>query len=91
MLVPKDTDGDNVPDTWFEDADGDGFNDLLLVVAPRLYGPPPDEWPIARFTPAGINDAGQMIVNRFGGLDGLSVDARSPPTRTATATPGLPT
>jgi probable HAF family extracellular repeat protein len=65
VLVPRDTDGDNVPDTWFEDADGDGFNDLFLVVAPRLYGPPPDEWPIARFTPAGINDIGQMIVNRW--------------------------
>jgi len=65
VVVPKDTNGDNVPDTWFEDANGDGYNDLVLVVAPRVYGPPPDEWPIARFTPQGINDANQMIVNGY--------------------------
>jgi hypothetical protein len=38
VLVPKDTDGDTVPVTWFEDADGDGFNDLVLLVAQRLWG-----------------------------------------------------
>jgi uncharacterized membrane protein len=65
VVVPKDTNGDGVPDSWFEDADGDGFNDLFLVVAPRVYGPPPDEWPIARFTPRDINDAGQVIVLHY--------------------------
>jgi len=63
VLLPKDSDNDGVPDIWYEDANGDGFNDLFLPVAPCLWGPPPDEWPIARFTPQGINDAGQVIVN----------------------------
>jgi hypothetical protein len=30
LVNPKDTDGDGAPDTWFEDADGDGNNDLMI-------------------------------------------------------------
>ena len=31
VLTPTDSDADGVPDTWFEDADGDGNNDLIRV------------------------------------------------------------
>jgi hypothetical protein len=30
LVNPKDTDGDGTPDTWFEDADADGNNDLMI-------------------------------------------------------------
>lgn len=29
LVNPKDTDGDGSPDLWFEDLDGDGYNDLM--------------------------------------------------------------
>jgi probable HAF family extracellular repeat protein len=59
VIVPKDTNWDGVPDTWFEDLNGDGLNDLLKLIAPAS-GP-------EFFQPQAINDAGQVILNCFGG------------------------
>ncbi len=36
LLTPLDTDGDGTPDTWFQDADGDGANDLMLDLGTLL-------------------------------------------------------
>lgn len=33
VVVPKDSNGDGAPDTWFEDANSDGVNDLLKVIS----------------------------------------------------------
>lgn len=30
LINPQDTDGDEIPDLWFRDADGDGPNDLMI-------------------------------------------------------------
>ena len=30
LINPQDTDGDEIPDLWFRDADGDGANDLMI-------------------------------------------------------------
>ena len=32
LINPRDADGDGEPDTWFEDQDGDGGNDLMIIV-----------------------------------------------------------
>ena len=39
IVVPKDTDGDGRADCWYEDSDGDGFNDLMIALG-RLAGVP---------------------------------------------------
>jgi uncharacterized membrane protein len=31
VVVPEDTNGDDFPDCWFRDADGDGRNDLMIL------------------------------------------------------------
>ncbi len=36
VIVPIDTDGDGEPDLWFEDLDGDGWNDLARVLDPTI-------------------------------------------------------
>jgi len=50
IIVPEDTDGDDVPDTWFRDGDGDGANDLMIKLTPsggaEAYG---------------VNDSGQVV------------------------------
>ena len=54
VIVPRDNDGDGVLDTWFEDLNGDGTNDLLKIIVPtsgREY-----------FAPQAINNAGQVIL-----------------------------
>jgi hypothetical protein len=34
VVLPMDTDGDGEPDLWFEDVDGDGWNDLATDLGP---------------------------------------------------------
>ncbi len=63
VIVPKDTNGDGVPETWFEDLNGDGINDLLNMIAPAS-GP-------HFFQPRAINDAGQVILNCVRGPERL--------------------
>ena len=36
VIVPEDTDGDDIPDLWFEDLDGDGWNDLAVDLGPNI-------------------------------------------------------
>lgn len=36
VVVPRDTDGDDEPDLWFEDLDGDGWNDLAKDLGPNI-------------------------------------------------------
>jgi hypothetical protein len=36
VIVPEDTDGDGEPDLWFEDLDGDGWNDLAVNLGPNV-------------------------------------------------------
>ena len=67
VVVPKDNDGDGVPDTWFEDKNGDGLNDLLKLIAPPSgYNAQEGFWTHI-FEPRGINDAGQIILNPWTG------------------------
>ncbi len=65
VAVPKDNDGDRVPDTWFEDLNGDGANDLLKLLTTQ-FG-----WYDAFAPEGGINDAGQVILNWNKGSDFL--------------------
>lgn len=37
VIVPKDTDGNGEPDLWFEDLDGDGWNDLAVDLGPNIH------------------------------------------------------
>jgi hypothetical protein len=39
VVVPRDTDGDGVPDLWFVDDDGDGWNDLRTELQTDLGWP----------------------------------------------------
>ncbi len=36
VVLPRDTDGDGEPDLWFEDLDGDGWNDLETDLGPDI-------------------------------------------------------
>ncbi len=68
VVVPKDNDGDGVPDTWFEDLNGDGVNDLFKLIAPQLgYNPDTGLWTDLFAPEGGLNDAGQIVLNRWGG------------------------
>lgn len=53
IVVPEDTDGDGVPDTWFRDTDGDGYNDLMIDL-----GTLPGDSGSSAFT---VNDSGQVV------------------------------
>ena len=67
VVVPKDSDGDSAPDTWFEDANADGVNDLLkLVSLPSDYDPVYELW-WTLLSPEGINDNGQIILDGWQG------------------------
>jgi hypothetical protein len=35
IVVPEDTNGDDLPDTWFHDGNGDGVNDLMISLDTR--------------------------------------------------------
>lgn len=48
VLVPKDTDGDGKPDTWYQDINNDGINDLMIDLGGNLV-------------PQKINDLGQIV------------------------------
>ncbi len=66
VVVPKDNSGDSVADTWFEDVNGDGINDLFKLVALQLgYDPETGLYYDSIAPEGGINDAGQIILNRF--------------------------
>src|SRR5207249_1046409 len=56
LLNPKDTDGNGRPDLWYQDANNDGANDLMVWVG--AWGPPYGG-------AAAINAGGQVV-----GLDG---------------------
>ena len=32
VIIPADTSGDSMPDTWYQDGDGDGVNDLMVTL-----------------------------------------------------------
>lgn len=53
LVTPVDSDGDDVPDTWFRDDDGDGINDLMLDLG-TLPGH-------ALSSAYGVNDSGQVV------------------------------
>jgi probable HAF family extracellular repeat protein len=56
LLNPLDTNGDGQPDTWYEDADNDGANDLLVELGQARTG----SGALANLEPRDINDAGQI-------------------------------
>ncbi len=54
LVNPKDVDGDGEPDTWFEDGDGDGFNDLMIdLEGTSMSGTSSDH--------LSINNVGQIV------------------------------
>ena len=60
LVNPKDTDGDGLPDVWFEDLDADGSNDLMI----DLEGTSPGGSIYGSLT---INELGQVAgVSNFG-------------------------
>lgn len=60
LVNPKDTDADGVPDLWFEDADEDGNNDLMIDLEGTSAGGSTDD-------PLRINELGQIAgVSNFG-------------------------
>ena len=67
VAVPKDNNGDGVPDTWFEDLNGDGANDLFKLLTPQFGYDPQTGLYHDTFAPGGINDAGQIILNGIRG------------------------
>jgi hypothetical protein len=61
LVNPQDTDGDGVPDVWFEDADGDGNNDLMIDLEGTSAGG-------SIYESLRINELGQIVgVSNFGG------------------------
>jgi probable HAF family extracellular repeat protein len=64
LVNPRDTDGDGKPDLWFEDANGDGLNDLMI----NLTSLESDayEWRALK-----INEAGQALIERLERIAGL--------------------
>jgi probable HAF family extracellular repeat protein len=69
VVVPKDSNNDGVPDTWFEDQDQDGFNDLLKLIALPLDYDSLFEANVNNFAPVILNDAGVIIVRTRHGPD----------------------
>ncbi len=63
LIIPEDTDNDGTPDTWFRDADGNGGNDLMIMLPlPRRA---------TRSSAQAINSVGQVV--------GQSWTSQSPP------------
>jgi len=87
-LVPSDTDGEHRPDTCSRMRTG-RVQTICFGRGSVSGGRPIRACQSARVTPREINDAGQMIVNRFA-EHGLPLTPISP-TRMATANPWLPT
>jgi hypothetical protein len=54
IVIPEDTDGDGVPELWFEDADADGNNDLMIDLEGTSTGG-------SISAPLRINELGQII------------------------------
>jgi hypothetical protein len=57
VIVPKDTDGDGEPDLWFEDLDGDGWNDLAVDLGPNIDR-------------LALSDSGAVVGTEIVGTDG---------------------
>jgi hypothetical protein len=57
VVVPLDTDLDGAPDTWFDDGNGDGVNDLFYPLDPLSPAMHTDH-----LSARAINDAGQLLV-----------------------------
>lgn len=57
VIVPEDTDGDEIPDLWFKDPGGDGWNDLAVNLGPN----------IDRLT---LSDSGVVVATEMIGTDG---------------------
>ena len=55
VVVPESTDGDTIPDLWFRDDNGDGFNDLMIDLGVLGGGT------LASSLAWGINDEGQVV------------------------------
>jgi uncharacterized membrane protein len=64
VVVAEDKDGDGLADTWVEDLNGDGINDLFKLLTRQFGG-------VNAFAPTAINDAGQIILNWKSGSDFL--------------------
>jgi hypothetical protein len=70
LVNPKDTDGDGVPDTWFEDIDADGNNDLMIDLEGTSPGGGANDY-------LRINELGQIAgVSNFG-ADGFVIVPRA--------------
>jgi hypothetical protein len=66
LVNPKDTDGDGTPDTWFEDIDADGNNDLMIDLEGTSPGGGSNDY-------LRINELGQIAgVSNFG-ADGFVI------------------
>ena len=57
VLIPLDADQDGRPDTWFEDANLDGLNDLFVDLG-QAFNP---SGALVNLAPSDINDDGQIV------------------------------
>jgi probable HAF family extracellular repeat protein len=57
VLIPVDANHDGQPDTWYQDADGDGLNDLAVGLGQALGL----DGGLVNLAPSDINDAGQIV------------------------------
>jgi uncharacterized membrane protein len=57
LLSPVDADGDGTPDTWYQDGDSDGVNDLLVNLGQAFDS----SGNLAPLQACDLNDAGQIV------------------------------
>lgn len=61
VVVPEDIDGDGFPDLWYRDDDGDGVNDLMVLVNDLID--PDSRWNLRQV--GGVNDSGQIVGHAY--------------------------